>query len=84
LQICQSDEGYLPYSDGNYRRVTIEDNKEKTFKEESNNEEVQVTEPHQVVDNIVSNAACYLIMQNIIFLKLALNLMWMRHLKGII
>jgi len=36
--------------------VTIEDNKEKTFKEESNNEEVQVTEGHQVIDNIVSHS----------------------------
>jgi len=34
--------------------VTIEDNKEKTFKEKSNNKEVQVTKPHQVLDNIVS------------------------------
>jgi len=34
--------------------VTIEDNKEETFKEESNNEEVQVTKPHPVIDNIAS------------------------------
>jgi len=34
--------------------VIIEDNKEETLKEESNKKEVQVTEPHQVVDNIVS------------------------------
>ena len=54
MLICYLDEGYPAYSDGNYRRVTIEDNKEETFKEESNNEEVQVTKPHQVVDNIVS------------------------------
>jgi len=53
LPIRYLDEGYSPYSDGNYRRVTIENN-EETFKEESNNEEVQVTKPHQVIDNIVS------------------------------
>jgi len=34
--------------------VIIEDNKDETFKEQSNKEEVQVIEPHQVVDNIVS------------------------------
>ena len=45
LLICYLDEGYPAYSDGNYRRVTIEDNKEETFKEESNNEEVQVIDP---------------------------------------
>ena len=53
MPIRYLDEGYSPYSDGNYRRVTIENN-EETFKEESNNEEVQVTKPHQVIDNIVS------------------------------
>jgi len=34
--------------------VTIENNKEETSKEESNNEEVQVTKPHLVIDNIDS------------------------------
>jgi len=53
LPICYSNEGYTTDSDENYRQAIIGDNKEETFKEKSKKEEVQVREPHQVIDNIV-------------------------------
>ena len=44
LPICYSDEEQPTWSNGNYRRVIIEDNKKEAYKEESNKEEVQVME----------------------------------------
>jgi len=54
LLVCYLDEEHSTYSDANYRRAFIEDDKDETCKDESSKEDVQETKPHQVLDNNVS------------------------------